>query len=364
MHLVDTLDLGGAERVAVNLVNALPRELYRASLCTTRRDGPLAELVAPDVGRLSLNRRGRFDRQAIGRLVRYIKAQQVQLLHAHGTALFIARVAAAFPPYPAVIWHDHFGRYAVEERSPWLYRLATRRIAGVIAVNEALVEWSRVRLRVPRERVWYLRNFVPPASADVAGAASGTADLPGDADSRIVCVANFRPQKDHLTLLDAMAGVASAHPTAHLLLVGEAADRNQLRLIEQRIQAHALGGRVTILGPRRDVPAILAASAIGVLSSESEGLPLALIEYGMAGLAVVAPAVGQCAEVLDGGHAGILVQPKAPGELTAALLALLQSPERRRVVGARLHRHVAATYGQQQAVCRVREIYDRVLAKD
>jgi hypothetical protein len=94
MHLTDTLDAGGLERVAVNLVNTLPRARYHAHLCTTRRDGALAELVAPGVGRLCLNRRRSVDAGAVVRLAAYIKEHQIKLLHAHGTALFIARAAA------------------------------------------------------------------------------------------------------------------------------------------------------------------------------------------------------------------------------------------------------------------------------
>src|SRR5687768_10487667 len=163
LHLVDTLEIGGAERVAVNMVNVLPRASYRVALCTTRREGPLADLVADDVRRLCLGRTKRFEPSAIAALVTFVRQHQIQLLHAHGTSLFLARLAACFPPYPAVIWHDHFGRFFVEDRPVWLYRLATGRIGGVIAVNETLADWSRNALRMRADRVWYLPNFVPQA---------------------------------------------------------------------------------------------------------------------------------------------------------------------------------------------------------
>src|SRR5579863_5854429 len=68
MHLIDTLAAAGAERVAVNIVNHLPRDRYIPYLCTTRSDGPLDALVAPDVIRLRLQRRSRFDLRAVIRL--------------------------------------------------------------------------------------------------------------------------------------------------------------------------------------------------------------------------------------------------------------------------------------------------------
>src|SRR6202011_1420599 len=99
-------------------------------------------------------------------------------------------------------------------------------------------------------------------------------DLPGDADKRIVCVANLRPQKDHVTLLRAMAIVAKSVPRAHLLLVGASGSGEYLRQVLLQISRLGLDENVSYLGSRRDVPAILRTSAIGVLSSISEGLPL------------------------------------------------------------------------------------------
>ena len=64
----------------------------------------------------------------------------------------------------------------------------------------------------------------------------------------------------------------------------------------------------------------------------------------MAGLPTVATAVGQCTEVLDDGRAGILVPSGAPGQLAEALLALLQSPAQRAVLGKQLHQRVQAVY--------------------
>jgi len=356
MHLTDTLDAGGAERVAVNLVNLMPRGRYETHLCTTRREGALAELIAHDVGRLCLERKRRCDFGALRRLVAFIRTHHVDILHAHGTALLMANLASLFPPFPAVVWHDHFGRYAYEERPVWLYRLLMKRVRGVVAVNQSLVAWARNRLCVPPSRVWYIPNFVVQEQAD-----GPPPDLPGSPGARIVCTANFRPQKDHPTLLHAMALVREQMPAAHLLLIGLGGDASYSASVQEVIQRLDLAGNVSILGERRDVPAILRASDIGVLSSASEGLPLSLLEYGTAGLPVVATEVGQCPEVLDFGRAGILVPPAAPAQLAEALLALLRSPQRRHSLGERLCRRVREVYSAGNALRQLGQVYDVVL---
>jgi glycosyltransferase involved in cell wall biosynthesis len=356
--MVDSLVAGGLERVAVNLANSLPPSRYRAHLCTTRRDGPLDENVSADVERLRLRRSGRFDLMALRRLVAYIRANDIRLIHAHGTSLFLAVVAARFAPRPAVVWHDHFGRYATEERPAWLYGAAARRLAAVIAVNEPLAQWSRARLGVPEDRVYYIPNFAQ-VPADVRPAE----DLPGASGSRIVCVANLRRQKDHPTLLRAMRIILRQFPEANLLLVGEPSEPEYVAEVKRMIAAGDLENHVSYLGFRADVAAVLRACDVGVLSSTSEGFPLALVEYGLVGLPVVATAVGQCPEILLNGEAGWLVPPASPERLAENVAHVLTSPDEARRKSARLRLHVAERYSQTAVLERVCKVYDTILGE-
>lgn len=356
MQIVDTLDAGGLERVAVNLANYLPPDCYQSHLCTTRAEGPLARLALPHVQRLRLARSGRFDRQAVRHLVEYVRAHDIRILHAHGSSLFITAVASCCGTQAAVVWHDHFGRYATEQRPAWLYWLATRRVAGVIAVNQPLAAWAREQLRIATERVWFLPNFVCEPAAETA--APG---LPGQAGLRVVCVANLRPEKDHLNLLEAMRLVAREVPAAHLLLVGRADNAEYREQVLRVMQQAELAGRVTWLGARADVSSVLRGCDVGVLSSVSEGLPLALLEYGMHALPAVATGVGQCEEVLDGGRAGLLVPPTAPQALADALVQLLRSPVQRLRLGKAFHHRVRRQYSSGRVIQEVCGIYQDLL---
>jgi glycosyltransferase involved in cell wall biosynthesis len=356
MHVVDALRIGGAERVAINLANLLPQDRYDAYLCTTRDEGPLANLVAPHVKRLSLRRRSTLDPSAVLAMVKFVRANQIRILHAHASALYFARLVSLFPPFPKVIWHDHYGRYAFNDRPVWLYKLATRNVGGIVAVNRPLEQWSRRELGVPSERVWYIPNLV-----QLEGTSALDAPIPGTSGQRIVCVANIRPQKDHFNLLEAMRLLTVDVPGAHLLLVGDYADKEYCDSVLRQISALGLSNHVTYLGARHDVPAILRACDIGVLGSRSEGLPLALLEYGMAGLPAVATNVGQCPEVLDDGAAGSLVPPASPQRLADALRSLLASPGDRTSLGKRLKARVESQYSAERVIARICDVYGQVL---
>jgi glycosyltransferase involved in cell wall biosynthesis len=217
------------------------------------------------------------------------------------------------------------------------------------------VEWARSKLHVRSDRIWYIPNFV---CLDQPGGVHPT--LPGKKGARIVCVANFRRQKDHFTLLEAMAIVARSKPEAHLVLIGSPSDIEYYRSVRQVITERGLGDNVSLLGVRPDISAILRFCDIGVLSSVSEAFPLVLLEYGLSGLATVATAVGQCPELLNEGADGVLVPPNSPKPLAEALLTLLTSPERRKTLGGRLFRRVQERYGRRSIIEQICTVYDRV----
>lgn len=358
MQITDWLEPGGKERVAVNLANMLPRDRFDSYLCTTRVSrGGLERILANDVGRLRLDRTRAVDISAMRRLVEFNVLHQIDVMHAHGSSLFLASLASLFAPHPAVVWHDHYGPYRRDDRPAWLYRIAAARIDGVIAVNQALLDWSRERLRIAPERTWYLPNFV--AETRLVSAAP-TVGLPGRRGNRVVCVAHLRPQKDHRTLLQAFAIVVRTVPDAHLLLLGGQSDGRYAAGLIELAESLDLRRSISFLGQRDDVPTVLAQSDVGVLSSESEGFPLALIEYGLAGLPAVSTNVGQCAEILDHGRSGLLVDGGDPRALAAALTDLLTDPERRRVLGGSLRARVRDHYTAGPLLERICGIYHAV----
>jgi glycosyltransferase involved in cell wall biosynthesis len=149
---------------------------------------------------------------------------------------------------------------------------------------------------------------------------------------------------------------------AHLLLVGAEVDRNYAESLRREITGLNLARDVTILGPRDDVAAVLHACDIGVLSSASEGLPLALLEYGWSKLATVVTRVGQCPDVVDHGRCGLLVSPGDPDALAAAILQLLANNSLKHELSEGLARRVRDVYSAEAALKRLDQIYTTILA--
>jgi glycosyltransferase involved in cell wall biosynthesis len=354
LHVVDTLHPGGVASVAISLVNHLGSPRYRPFLCTTREDGAGIQNVRPEVGRICLGRRGRLEIGALRNLARFVRDNDIRILHAHSTSLFTSLAARAMAPSAAVIWHAHSGRRAKEDKPDWRYALALKGSAGVITASREIEGWVRRRLNPRPDRVWYLPNPVDlPATAP--------ADAPGVKGQRVICVANIRPEKGQDILVAAFEHVVKRAPQAHLLLVGQTIDHEMDRRLRSEIAERGLSSNVTLLGSRSDVAALLGACDVGVLGSRHEGLPVGLLEYGAAGLAAVATNVGECGAVLEQGQAGFVVPPGDTNALAEALSALVLSPELRRRLGTRFQERVQRLHGPKPVAESLRAIYDQTL---
>jgi len=357
-QVIDSLAAGGAERFAVNLANTLAESGHESYLCSTRAEGPLAAIVSPGVGRMRLNRTWPLDPLAFVAFAKFLNKHRVQILHAHSSAVFISLIGAVLSPAaPRIIWHLHQGKLVNNSNPSLLMRLVSRNVGAVIAVNRPLADWAIEKLQIPPQRVSYIANYVRMQKV-------GQMDeqLPGNPGFRIVCVANLRPEKDTLSLIEAMTQVLRQVPQAHLLLVGGCTNQAYSAQVKAEVASRQMAQSVSFLGPRNDVPDILLACDVAVISSAAEGFPLAIIEYGAAGLATVSTRVGACAEILQNGKAGVLVPPSEPAALAAALVNMLQSRELRQRLGAAFKARVEQKYGEQRILTELTEVYRRALS--
>jgi glycosyltransferase involved in cell wall biosynthesis len=120
---------------------------------------------------------------------------------------------------------------------------------------------------------------------------------------------------------------------------------------------------VEFAGQRSDVADLLRAADVFVFPSETEGLPNALIEACLAGLPVVACDVPGVADVVKSGETAILVPPRCPADLAAAVRRLLSSPAEARRLAATARRHAQQSYSIEQSLLALYDVYDRLLGR-
>ena len=131
--------------------------------------------------------------------------------------------------------------------------------------------------------------------------------LKGMEGKRIVCLANLREQKNHFLLLNVARKLKESHPDWTFHLVGKDFEDEYAAQIKKIIQEFDLGNTVFIYGTKQDVATILNQSEIAILTSKSEGLPVALLEYGLNKKAVIVTDVGEIPFVIQHRVNGIIV---------------------------------------------------------
>jgi glycosyltransferase involved in cell wall biosynthesis len=173
-------------------------------------------------------------------------------------------------------------------------------------------------------------------------------------------VTRFAPQKSPLDLISALYRIHQTHPDVWFVIVGDGPLRQQL---QERLQGLGIADRTVLTGLRRDIPELLAAFDIFVLSSLWEGLPRVLPQAMAAGLPIVCTNAGGAADaVVDGGN-GFLVDPYDPDQLAAKVDVLLRHHELRGRMGEEGRRRVP----EFSAIKMVRQIdllYRRLLKEN
>jgi glycosyltransferase involved in cell wall biosynthesis len=172
-------------------------------------------------------------------------------------------------------------------------------------------------------------------------------------------VARFHPVKDHATALRALAEVVKQTPEAVLLLAGDGEKRGEL---EQLVESLGIARHVKFLGVRSDVPDLMAAADVFVLSSLSEGISVTLLEAMGCALPIAATDVGGNGEVVAHGVTGLLSPRGDASGLAGNLVRLLRDVELRRRMGAAGRARLLERFTQDQMHQRYAQIYQDMLA--
>jgi glycosyltransferase involved in cell wall biosynthesis len=356
--LITLAEVGGAQSYVAALLPALA-ERYDVTLAAYG-EGPLREAAARAGARFVPLRNVRRpinplrDLAGLIELRRLMRRERPHVVHANSSkAGVLGRVAAATTGVPIRFFTVHGWAFsAYSGLASLLYRFADRTMASLttvtICVSERELADGLQAGTCSAERSVVIHNAV-----DLAAAPRSRHDR---ATPRLIAVGRLKAPKDFLTLIRALAGLSNQGYEA--LIVGDGPDRTA---VEAEIRRLGVEDRVQLAGERSDVPELLAASDVFVLSSRSEGLPVSVLEAMAAELPVVASRVGGLAELVDDGATGILVPPGDEPALAQALERLVEDRELRQRFGAAGRARVESSFDLSAFRRAHLELYDRQL---
>lgn len=358
LHVVDSLERGGLERVVTDLATAQVRaghDVRVFSLAST--GGFVDELRAGGVDVAIGHKRNGLDWKVL-RALRGA-ARRCDVVHAHNfvPSYYVATslLACRGAPPMVVTCHD-MGTRLSNPRLRRLFAWAVRRAARVAMVgrqvHERFVSESLVR---PQQAVTVMNGIPTQRFAAAPGqreAARRTLGLPDEA-TVVGCVGRLVALKNHRLMIDLMPALRRGRERLHLVLVGGGVLEPELRA---RVRELGLDGVVHFAGERRDVEAVLPALDVFAMPSLTEGLSIALLEACAAARPIVATAVGGNVEIVHPGETGLLVPPDDAAALQTAVESLLDDHAAAARLGDAARRWVC----EHASVDALRATYDEV----
>lgn len=341
--------------MAVNYANALAKRIDGSFLCCTRSEGLLKQQLSPEVHYLFLKKNNTFDIRAFLKLQNFVREHNIDIIQAHSSSWFLALTVKLSFPKIKLVWHDHYGK-ELQERNVGLLKMASFHFDAIISVNIDLKEWAKKHLHVAK--VEYFRNFF--SSLELPVRKKVTSLLQGNEnDFKILCLANLRPQKDHLNLLKAFLLLEQQYSEVSLHLIGKDEHDEYSSSLKNFIQENNKGKKIFFYGDQEDVRGLIKQADLGVLSSLSEGLPVALLEYGFFGIPVVCTKVGQCSAIVEG--VGIDVPPNDSKALYFGIKQYLENSDKRNKDAQLFHTKIVNEYSEERIIPKAIEFFNKLL---
>lgn len=367
LHLTNSSTMGGVEAHLLALLSRLDQTEFDPVFAFLDDSAHLPDSLAPRftknrIPAVGLKANSRLDGRAFARLASLLRAGGFDVVHVH---LLLSELwgipLARLSRVPAVI-------VSVHNRSRRYANFPTNLLAGfnftmvdrVIAISNAVARHLSDHTRVSRRklRVIHYGFEVPPLVT--AGADGLHSELRLSPETKLIgVVARLVPEKGHVHLLDAMPEVFRTNKNSHLLVIGSD-DAGLAGGFKAQAQRLGIGDRVTFLGYRSDVAAILPQLDLFVLPSLTEGFGLAILEAMAAGLPVVSTRAGAIPEIVEEGVTGFLVPPAQPEPLAEAINLALAHGDLSREMGLAGRRRAAEQFSLRKMVSATEDLYREV----
>ena len=332
LHFISSHGLYGAEQIMLTLAKRFNDQRYRTIVGVldhglTPRNELVERAKSEGLKTITIKSHGRFDVSSIGQLLSVIKKENIRLLHTHNyKSNAIGWITARLAGIPVVATAHGFTDVTravsfYERLDRFFLKFFFDRV--VVVTPKILDRWNSPKKRLITNGLDIERFNLPrSAGLEIRKRFGIAAD-----DFVIGTIGRLSREKNQRLLLQAVRDILKNNSKVKILLVGDGPEKENL---ERFAGDNGISGRVFFSGLVSDPAPFYQAMDIFVLSSETEGIPLVILEAMAAMVPVVATSVGGVPEILSHEETGILVPAASPGELNNALNGLINDELRRK----------------------------------
>jgi len=366
IHIITSLDAHGTQIMLVNLLSRMDRKKFACSvICLTHR-GPM-EVKIRDLGiqieSLGL-KKGLPNPIAAIKMFRILRKRKPDIIQSwlYHSDLFASLIAKTFQA-GQVVWNIRCSNMDLQQYrrlTSWTLKACVKlsSLPTLVIMNSYAAKEFHLELGYRPKRLEIIPNGfdVDRFKPDPMARRKIRKELGTSENVQLVgLVARFDPMKDHKTFLESAARVSAVLPNVRFLLCGEGVSKKNHELGKQ-IEGLKLQKKIYLLGPREDIPEIIASLDISCSSSYGESFPNVIGEAMACGICCVATDVGDSARIV--GETGIVVPAKDPKSFAHGILKLLSlSPMERKTLGEKARKRVIERYSIEKVVKQYEKIY-------
>ena len=362
VHMIDELPRDGAEMLLVDLMR-LRIPGYRYTIVCLIKGGPLEqEFEKLGIPVVIFGRKGKLDFGLVFRVASWLKRERADVVHTHlFTADTYGRLAARLTGVPAVFSTVH------NIVNPWkgsgrklIDRLFARLSTAVVGCSEEVTQTLASRDKIPADKLVSIPNGIDLQKFSSFSGAGVRSEFGLPEDRPLIgIVGRLHEQKAHGDLFRALAELPQVRDKQlNCLVIGTGDLQDALK---QQVKALGLEDCVIFTGMRTDVPRLVAAMDVFVMSSHWEGLPIALLEAMASSKAVLCTRVGGIPDVVIDGDNGLLVEPRDVPQFAKRLDDLLQDPALRARLGQRARDTVIARFDVSRTAAAYNRLHQQAL---
>jgi glycosyltransferase involved in cell wall biosynthesis len=341
-HVVDSMEVGGAETLVSQMCH-LQRDLgHEPRVYAVAALGALGERMRTEGFAVQANV-GRHLPEAALRFFRIFRATRPEVVHLHNpTPTIYAATSARIAGVPSIVSTRHSLVAPPLNRVMELkYAVAANSCDWIAGICDATANNLRSAHRAFTRKIVRVYNGALPLPL------TAKENWPPRNGFTLVYVGRLEPVKNHALLLHAFRTALSAMPGLRLWMVGDGTERTRLASLAGELE---VAPQVTFWGQQLDVAPFFSAADAFIMSSQSEGLPMSLLQAFSLGLPAIVTDVGGMAEVVRLAQAGITVSPSNAGEMAAAITRMAASNSEREQFSANARAAFQSSFTLQSMV--------------
>jgi len=364
LHLIETVGIGGAERVLLDLVRKLDRHKWRCSVVVPCDGWLRHRLLEEGIETVILEESGPFDIKFLFRVAALARRLNADIIHSHlfGSAVRAGLVSRACG-IPAVgTIHGQVDFHHRENYRGLKLALVRGGVERLVFVSEPLRQSSMAAMKFPRDRTSVIHNGVDAELFAPARATPRHAEFRTSAEEFVVgYVGRLHPVKGLETFLKAASILKSIAGGYRFVIVGDGDERYTRELAALR-DGLGLANDVVFAGFRADVHNLMSEFDAYALTSHSEGFSISTIEAMASGVPVVATRCGGPEQIIENGVTGLLVDNGSSEAIARGPARLRTDPDERRRFAAAARASVLGRFTVDAQVRAYEQLYENVLA--